>query len=237
MPTPAVQPAGAQPTTFSFSTLASRIPAYWLKLLLGGLGMMFVGWMIHTHVFLSLVNGVLLITGIVAVLIFIGTKNPAYLVGGTIALVVRFMQLLDWAVNAVWMWLIIVGLAEAIVGIAVGIVTDRRSFSRTASTTVLMAGICVSVVKRSAASGELTRVLVGVASTILAIMAAYGGAHRLGGMRSKGGNRSLVLCPMLSRGGSEQGRFLVLKAVFQKECAGTIPTTKMLIPAAGDNDG
>ena len=172
VPTPAVRPAGAQPATFSFSTLASRGPTFWLKLLLGGLGMMFVGWMIHTDAFLSLVNLMLLIAGIIAVLIFIGTKNPAYLVGGVIALVVRFMQLLDWAVNAVWMWLIIVGLAVAIVGIAVGIVTDRRAFSRTAGATVLVAGVCVSVMKRSAASGELTRVVVGIVATILAIITA-----------------------------------------------------------------
>ena len=171
VPTPAVQPAGAQPKTFSLSTLASRFPALWLKLLLGGLALMFVGWMIHTNVFLSLVNWMLLIAGIVAVLIFIGTKNPAYLVGGAIALVVRFMQLLDSAVNAVWMWLIIVGLAAAIVGIAVGIVTDRGAFSRTAGTTVLMAGICVSALKRSASSRELRTVVVGVVAIVLAVIA------------------------------------------------------------------
>ena len=178
VPAQVSQPAAASPATLpqsssrSFSTLALRGASFWPLLLFGGLGTMFVGWLIHTDTFLSLVNLLLLITGIVAVLVFIGTKNPVYLLGGAIALVVRFMHLLDWAVNAVWMWLIIVGLAAAIVGTAAGIVTHRGAFGRTASTTVLMVGICVSALKRAAASGELTRVVVGVVATILAIIAA-----------------------------------------------------------------
>ena len=167
MPTQAVQPAGAQPITF-----LQRVAALWLKLLLGGLGAMLVGWTIQTDAFLSLVNWVLLIGGVVAVLIFFGTKNPTYLVGGAIALVVRFMHLFDWAVNAVWIWLVIAGVAAAIAGAVVGIVNHRGAIGRTGSALVLVAGICVSAVKRSAASGELVRVVVGVVAVVFAIIAA-----------------------------------------------------------------
>ena len=132
---------------------------------------MFVGWMIHTDAFLSLVNWLLLITGIVTVLIFIGTKNPTYLVVGIFALVVRFLYLFDWAVNAVWTWLVFAGLAAAIIGIAGIIVTDRGVFHRTANATVLKAGVCVSALKRVTASGELTRVVVGVVATVLTVIA------------------------------------------------------------------
>ena len=122
----------------SISSPVSKVAALWLKLLLGGMGTMFVGWMIHTELFLSLVNWVLLIAGIVAVLVFFGTKNPIYLVAGVIALVVRFMNLLDWAVNAVWTWVIIAGLAAVIVGVAGGIVTHKGVVRRGALSAVLL---------------------------------------------------------------------------------------------------
>ena len=119
----------------------------WLKLLLGGIGAMLAGWMIHTEPFLSLVNLLLLITGIVAVLIFIATKHPVSLVVGIITLVVRFLNLLDWAVNAVWTWLIIAGLAAVIVAGATRIVTHRGAFGRTAiATVILLAGLWSFVV-------------------------------------------------------------------------------------------
>ena len=108
---------------------------------------MFAGWMIHTDLFLSLVNLLLLITGIVAVLIFIGTKHPTALVVGVITLVVRFLHLLDWAVNAVWTWLIIAGLAAVIVGGVARIVTHKGVFGRSVVATVLlMAGFWSFVV-------------------------------------------------------------------------------------------
>ena len=141
---------------------------------------MFVGWMIQTAPFLSLVNGILLVTGIVAILIvailiLMGIRHPASLgtslVVGVIALVVRFTHLVDWTVNAVWMWLFFGGLAVAFVGGVSGVVTHRRVFIRTGVATVRMAGICVSALKRSAASGELTRVTVGVLATILTVIA------------------------------------------------------------------
>ena len=146
-PAPIVQGASTAPPTpvpvrqslsDSFWALVSRISEFWLRWLLSGMGAMFFGWMIHTEVFLSLVNLLLLITGIIAVLIFIGTKHPTALVVGVITLVVRFLHLLDWAVNAVWTWLIIVGLAAVIVGGAARIVTHKGAFGRTAVATVLL---------------------------------------------------------------------------------------------------
>ena len=182
VPTQAVQPAGAQPTSFlqscsrPFSALALRVAMFWPKLLLGGLGTMVLGWMIQTDLFLNVVNWILLITGIVAVLIFIGTRHPASIVVGAITLLVRFMHLVDWAVNAVWTWLIIGGLAAAMVGTAACIVIHRGVFGRTATATVLMAGVCVSVLKHSAASGELARVTVGVVAAVLTVIAVMVGA-------------------------------------------------------------
>ena len=144
VPAQTVRPAGAQPTTLlqscsrALSALTLRVAAFWIKLLVGGIGAMSVGWMIHTDLFLSLVNWLLLITGIVAILIFFGTKHPASLGIGVITLVVRFMHLVDWTVNAVWTWLIIFGLVAVIVGGAARIVTHKGVFGRTAIATVLL---------------------------------------------------------------------------------------------------
>ena len=155
-PAPVVQRASASPpapTTIvqsssrSISALVSRIATLWLKVLLGGIGVMFAGWMIHTEVFLSLVNWILLITGIVAVIVFLWSKHPAALVIGVITLAVRFLHLLDWAVNAVWTWIIIVGLAAAIVGGTARIVTHKGVVGRVAvATALLMASLWSFVV-------------------------------------------------------------------------------------------
>ena len=152
-PARTVRPAGAPTTTLleswsrAFSALVSRIATSWLKFLLGGLGTMFAGWIIHTDTFLSLVNWLLLITGVVAVLIFIGTKHPVSLVVGAITLVVRFLHLLDWVVNAVWTWFIIAGLAAVIVGGAARILVHKGVFGRIAvATLLLMAGLWSFVV-------------------------------------------------------------------------------------------
>ena len=108
---------------------------------------MFAGWIIHTDTFLSVVNWLLLITGIVAVLIFIGTKHPVSLVVGAITLVVRFLHLLDWVVNAVWTWFIIAGLAAVILGGAARILVHKGVFGRIAvATLLLMAGLWSFVV-------------------------------------------------------------------------------------------
>ena len=148
-PAPTVQPA---PTTFreslsrSLSSLVSRVAALWLRLLLGGMAAMLVGWMIHTDLFLTVVNGILIFAGIIAILIFIGTKNPVYLVGGAVALAVRFMNLLDWTVNAVWIWVVVAGLATVIVGGAARIVTHKGAVGRAAVATVLLAAALWTVV-------------------------------------------------------------------------------------------
>ena len=134
----------AQPTSIvqtssrSVSALVSKVATYWLKLLLGGIGVMFAGWMIHTDVFLSLVNWILLLTGIVAVVVFLWTKHPAALVVAVVSLAVRFLHLLDWAVNVVWTWVIVVGLAAAIVGGTARFVTHKGVYGRIAVATVLL---------------------------------------------------------------------------------------------------
>ena len=153
VPAQTVRPVGAPPESLlqslsrSISSLVSRVAMLWLKLLLGGIGVMFAGWMIHTEPFLTLVNWVLLVTGIVSILIFVGTKHPTALVVGVITLIVRFLNLLDWTVNAVWTWLIIIGLAAVIVAGAVRIVTHRGAFGRTAiATVILLSGLWSFVV-------------------------------------------------------------------------------------------
>ena len=143
-PAPTAQPAPTpilQSWSRSFSSLPSRVATLWLKLLLGGMGAMFAGWMIHTDLFLSVVNAILLVTGIVAVLIFIGTRHPTALVVGVVTLAVRFLHLLDWAVNVVWTWVIIVGLAAVVVGGAARIVTHKGAFGRTAVARVLLLAV------------------------------------------------------------------------------------------------
>ena len=143
-PSPTAQPAPTpilQSWSRSFSSLPSRVATLWLKLLLGGMGAMFAGWMIHTDLFLSVVNAILLVTGIVAVLIFIGTRHPTALVVGVATLAVRFLHLLDWAVNVVWTWVIIVGLAAVVIGGAARIVTHKGAFGRTAVARVLLLAV------------------------------------------------------------------------------------------------
>ncbi len=126
----------------SFSEFVSGVESNWLRWLLGGMGAMFVGWMIHTEAFLSLVNVLLLITGVVAALIFIGTKHPIALVVAIVTLAVRFLHLLDWAVNLVWTWFILAGLVAVLVGGAARIVVHKGIFGRIAvATVILMAGV------------------------------------------------------------------------------------------------
>ena len=144
MPVRAIGHAGATPATVpqswprALAAPASRIAPFWPRLLLSGLGTMFAGWMIHTDAFVNAVNGTLLVTGVVAVLIFAATKHPAALGIGIITLGVRYAHLLDWAVNAIWTWLIIAGLCAVMVGGATRIVTHEGIVGRTAIGAVLL---------------------------------------------------------------------------------------------------
>ena len=136
--------AVAQPKSFrqslsdSFSGTVSTVAASWLRWLFGGMGVMSIGWVIHTDVFLSVFNALLLITGIVAVIVFIGTKHPTALVVGVIALAVRFLNLLDWAVNLVWAWLILAGLVAVVAGGGARIATHRGAYGRVAVGLVIL---------------------------------------------------------------------------------------------------
>ena len=136
--------AVAQPKSFrqslsdSFSGTVSTVAASWLRWLFGGMGVMSIGWVIHTDVFLSVFNALLLITGIVAVIVFIGTKHPTALVVGVIALAVRFLNLLDWAVNLVWAWLILAGLVAVVAGGGARIATHKGAYGRVAVGLVIL---------------------------------------------------------------------------------------------------
>ena len=122
----------------SLQALASWVSVSWHKLLVGGMAAMFVGWLIHTDAFVSLVNGLLLIAGILAALFFIGTKNQTALAVAVITLVVRFTNLFDWTVNAVWAWLIVAGLTAALVGGGSRFVAEKRLFRRAALVVLLV---------------------------------------------------------------------------------------------------
>ena len=140
-PVPTAQPAVTQPRSLRqwFSDL---VVAVWLRWLLGGMGVMFIGWVIHTDVFLNVVNLLLLITGIIAVLIALATKHPVAIGVGIVALAIRFLNLLDWAVNLVWTWVIIAGLAAVVIGGVTRIVVHKGTPGRIAvGTVVLAAGV------------------------------------------------------------------------------------------------
>ena len=122
----------------SFSGTVSTVAASWLRWLFGGMGVMSIGWVIHTDVFLSVFNALLLITGIVAVIVFVGTKHPTALVVGVIALAVRFLNLLDWAVNLVWAWLILAGLVAVVAGGGARIATHKGAYGRVAVGLVIL---------------------------------------------------------------------------------------------------
>ena len=145
---PPAPAAAAPPRSFlewvsdSLSALNPTSTGAWLWWLLGGVGVMFVGWVIHTDVFLTTVNWLLLITGVVAALIALATKHPAAIGVAVIALAVRFLNLLDWAVNLVWAWIIIAGLAAVVIGGVARIVVHKGIPGRTAvAAVVLTAGV------------------------------------------------------------------------------------------------
>ena len=137
-PVPTAQPAVTQPRSLRqwFSDL---VVAAWLWWLLGGMGVMLIGWVIHTDVFLNVVNGLLLITGIIAVVIALATKHPVAIGVGVIALAIRFLNLLDWAVDLVWTWIIIAGLAAVVIGGVTRIVVHKGTPGRIAMATVVLA--------------------------------------------------------------------------------------------------
>ncbi len=138
MPVPTAQPAVTQPRSLR-QLFSDLVVAAWLWWLLGGMGVMFIGWVIHTEVFLSVVNGLLLITGIIAVLIALATKHPVAIGVGVIALAIRFLNLLDWAVNLVWAWVIVAGLAAVVIGGAARIVVHKGTPGRIAMASVVLA--------------------------------------------------------------------------------------------------
>ena len=125
----------------SLQSLTTWLSWSWHKLLLGGIATMFAGWLIQTETFVALVNGLLLITGIVAALIFIGTRKPAALAVGVITLTVRFTNLFDWTVNALWAWLIVAGLAAVILGGGTRIVAENRVLPRAALVLLLVLAV------------------------------------------------------------------------------------------------
>ena len=125
----------------SLQSLASWLSVSWHKLLVGGLTGMFVGWLIQTDAFVSLVNGLLLIVGIIAALIFIGAKNQTALAIAVITLAVRFTNLFDWTVNAVWAWLIVAGLTAVLVGGGTRIATGKKAISRAALAVLLVMAV------------------------------------------------------------------------------------------------
>ena len=138
-PTPVLRP---QPSLQrSLQSLASRPSRSWLKLLFGGMTAMFAGWLIQTDPFVSLVNDFLLVTGIIAALIFIGTKNPTALGVAAITLAVRFTNLFDWTANAVWAWLVVAGLTAVVLGCGARIVTGKRAISRAALAILLVLAV------------------------------------------------------------------------------------------------
>ena len=144
-PSPPAPAAAAPPRSFlewvsdSFSALVTNVPATWLWWLLGGMGVMLTGWVIHTEAFLNVVNALLLITGIIAVIIALATKHPVAIGVGVIALAIRFLNLLDWAVNLVWAWVILAGLAAVAVGGVTRIVVHKSTPGRIAVATVVLA--------------------------------------------------------------------------------------------------
>ncbi len=138
IPVPIPGPAVTQPRSLR-QLFSDLVVAAWLWWLLGGMGVMFIGWVIHTDVFLSVVNGLLLITGIIAVLIAIATKHPVAIGVGVIALAIRFLNLLDWAVNLVWVWVIVAGLAAVVIGGVTRIVVHKGTPGRIAVASVVLA--------------------------------------------------------------------------------------------------
>ncbi len=133
---PRSAPAAQPPSPSEWSRRADM----WPKLLIGGFGVMFTGWLIQTDAISFLVNLVLLVGGIILVLFFFGTKNPAYLVAGAVLLIMRFANLYDRLVDAVWTWVFIGGVVGVAVAGTVGAIRTKRVAGRTAIVlTVLLA--------------------------------------------------------------------------------------------------
>ncbi len=125
----------------------SRRADLWPRLMIGGFGIMFAGWLIQTEAVSFLVNLVLLVGGIILVLFFLGTKNPTFLVAGAIFLVIRFTNLYDLLVGAVWTWIFIAGVVGVAVAGTVGAMRTKRVAGRSAiAITILAAAIGAFVI-------------------------------------------------------------------------------------------
>ena len=125
---PAAPPAQSTPSRDDWSRRADK----WPRLLIGGFCVMFAGWLIQTETVSFLVNLVLLIGGIILILAVLWTKHPAFLVAGVIALIIRFTNLYDRLVDAVWTWVIIAGVVAVVIAGTTGTVRTKRAAGRIA---------------------------------------------------------------------------------------------------------
>ena len=93
---------------------------------------MFTAWLVQTDVVSLLVNLFLLVAGIILVLAFLALKHPALLVGGVILLIIRFTNLYDHFVGAVWTWVFIAGVAAVAFAGTIGAIRSKNRIGRTA---------------------------------------------------------------------------------------------------------
>ncbi len=135
-----VPTAAAPPARPPLRSDWSRRADLWPKVLIGGFGVMFAGWLIQTDAVSFLVNLVLIVSGVILVLFFLGLKNPAFLVAGVIVLIIRFTNLYDRFVDAVWTWVFIAGVIGVAIAGTIGGIRAKGLIGRTAiAVTVLIA--------------------------------------------------------------------------------------------------
>ena len=86
----------------------------WLKWFIYAFGLMLLTWLLQTEFVSVLVNGLLIIAGVVAAVVFLVTKNPGYLVLGALAIIAGALNVYGRLVDLLWPWMGILAAATIV---------------------------------------------------------------------------------------------------------------------------
>ena len=115
----------------------------WLKWFLYGYVAMILAWLLQTELVSYVVNGVLVIGIVVAVAIYLFTRNPGYLVLGGIALLARIVNVYDRSIDLIWPWIGFLPIAAIVTTGAMDMLNKRARMRQIAvGTGILLAILC-----------------------------------------------------------------------------------------------
>ncbi len=115
----------------------------WLKWFLYGFAAMFLAWLLQTDLVSYVVNAALIIGVIVAVVIYLITRNPGYLIGGGIALFAILISAFDRLIDLIWPWIGYLPVAVIVITGAMDMLNKRERMRQIAvGTGILLAILC-----------------------------------------------------------------------------------------------